>query len=366
MNFHTIKVSSSKGAGYSIRIGSGLLGARSTWSELRTASKIAIVTDQTVARLYGSKVANAMPFKPEIISINDGEESKAIRTAIHVIDQLVAKQHDRASAIVALGGGVVGDVAGFVASCYMRGVSLIHAPTTLLAQVDSAIGGKNGLNLPAGKNLIGSFYNPSLVIEDVDTLQSLPDRIHLEGLAEVIKYGVIADAQFFDWLEANRGLLINRDPGALRHVIYWSCKIKSSIVQKDETDHGIRSLLNFGHTFGHAIENLAGLGVLLHGEAVAVGMAIATDLSVKLGICTSEVANRIQRLLRLYGLPSTLSHIQQITPRRLIEAMTMDKKAIGGKIHFVLIHGIGNACIVDDVPSDLVESAIRSVLQPFN
>ena len=303
-----------------------------------------------------------MPFKPEIISISSDEEFKTISTAVDVIDQLIARWHDRGSAIVALSGGLVGDVAGFVASCYMRGVSLIQVPTRLLAQVDSAVGGKNGLNLPVGRNLIGSFYNPNFVVADIDTLSSLSDRIYLEGLAEVIKYGVAADAGFFEWLETHRDLLINRNPVPLRHAIYTWCRITPSIMQEDENEHGIRALLNFGHTIGQAIKQLAGFGVLLHGEAVAIGMSMATDLSHKFESCTCEVSNRIPRLLSRHGLPTTLSDVPYVTPKQLLHTMAIDKKAIGGKIHSMMAHGVGKADVFTGISSELVESAIRPVI----
>jgi shikimate kinase/3-dehydroquinate synthase len=335
---------------YPILIGRGLLddGAllcRYIGTSSGAGGKVAIVTNTTVAPLYLEKVA--APLRAggrEIVTIvlPDGEEHKNWQSLNQVFDALLANKCDRKTTLVALGGGVIGDLTGYAAASYMRGVPFVQIPTTLLAQVDSSVGGKTGINHPLGKNMIGAFYQPRAVIADTATLDTLPDRELSAGLAEVIKHGAILDLPFFDWIEANIGKLVARDHAALAHAILRSCEIKADVVKRDEREGGLRAVLNFGHTFGHAIENGLGYGEWLHGEAVGCGMVMAADLSHRLGLLDADGALRVRRLVKAAGLPVTAP---DLGAERWIELMEVDKKNEGGAIKFILLKPLGSPSI---------------------
>ena len=319
--------------------------------------KVLIVSNTTVAPLYAEQVAQAVRALGKTVyvhELSDGEKYKNWESFHTIFDALLLHQCDRKTTIIALGGGVVGDMAGFAAASYMRGVPFIQAPTTLLSQVDSSVGGKTGINHPLGKNMIGAFYQPQLVLADISTLNTLPDRELSAGLAEVIKHGAIYDAEYFTWMERHMGDLRVRDTDALTHAIVRSCEIKAQVVAQDERESGLRAILNFGHTFGHAIEAGMGYGVWLHGEAVGAGMVLAAELSQRLGQLTSEEVVRIRTLIEAAGLP--------VTPPKLgvdemIQMMRLDKKSAAGQIKFILLNGIGHAQI-QTVP----ESVLRETL----
>lgn len=337
---------------YPIVIGSGLLSASGELVTHVSGSDCVVVSNETVAPLYAAKLKNLLPEKTvHTVTLPDGEEYKTIDSVMKVIDQLVSASANRDTTVIALGGGVVGDIAGYAAASYMRGVPVIQVPTTLLAQVDSSVGGKTGVNHPGGKNLIGSFHQPKLVLIDTDTLNSLPDRELKAGLAEVIKHGMIADAGFFVWLEANMDALLARDADALAHVVARSCQIKAAIVAEDEKERGRRALLNYGHTFGHAIENCLGYGKWLHGEAVAAGMVMAASLSR----LDDESHGRLVALLEAVGLPSGPP---AIGAAKLRSAMSLDKKVQNKRLHFVLIKSIGEAYIDNDVSDEMLSRVL--------
>ena len=304
-------------------------------------SRIAVVTNPTVADLYLGRVENALAqagFPVVPIMIPDGEAHKTLATWTHVHDSLLAARLDRKSAVLALGGGVVGDVAGFAAATYQRGIAFIQVPTTLLSQVDSSVGGKTGVNHPLGKNMIGAFYQPKLVVIDTATLATLPERELRAGLAEVIKYGLIRDQDFFAWLERNMQALLARDPEALAHAIEVSCRHKAEVVANDETEQGERALLNLGHTFGHAIEAGLGYGTWLHGEAVAAGTVLAARLSARLGWLNESDVERIVNLFAAAGLPT---QGPSLGADRYLELMSHDKKVVSGKSRLILLRAIG-------------------------
>ena len=355
-----LTVSLDQGRSYPLHVGSGLLDNQEIWRRSIVGSRAAIVTNSTVADLYLSRVIQALPMTPQVIEIGDGEQFKSLTTYAEIIDKLFDGKRDRTATIIALGGGVVGDVGGFVAATYLRGVKLIHAPTTLLAQVDSAVGGKTAINHSSGKNLIGAFFQPQSVIIDVDVLRTLPQRIFIEGLAEVIKYGVIYDEAFFDWLEKNHQHVLKRDPDALEYIIRRSCEIKAEVVQIDEREQGLRAILNFGHTFGHAIETLSDYDSYLHGEAVALGMRMAVNLSMKLDLCSSDDAARVEHILDLYGLDS---NVPKLTAGAMIEAMKLDKKVQDGTIRVVLMTQVGKVQVIELTDHALLSESINSKLQ---
>jgi 3-dehydroquinate synthase len=313
-----------------------------------------VVTNDVVGPLYFERVAQFFSIRGaavEQVIIPDGERFKTQETLTSIYDQLIERRVDRSTTIVALGGGVVGDVAGFAAATYQRGVPLVQIPTTLLSQVDSSVGGKTAINHPAGKNMIGSFYQPQAVIIDLEMLQSLPEREFQAGLAEVVKYGAIMDAAFFVWLEQNVTLLMKRDFDALGYAVERCCTSKARIVEDDETESGSRALLNFGHTFGHAIEAGLGYGKWLHGEAVAVGMLLASRLSVLMGSLTQSDWDRIERLLSSIGLPIDAPDLGR---ERYLELMGYDKKVLDGKLRLVLLKSLGAAYVTGDFPRDLL------------
>src|SRR3989344_2067818 len=310
--------------------------------------KAACITNPFVGRLYADRVLSSLGragFEAYRIDIPDGEEYKNLEWVSYLYDKLIEYKMERLSPIVGIGGGVIGDIAGFVAATYPRGVPYIQVPTTLLAQVDSSIGGKTGVNHANGKNLIGAFYQPKMVIIDADALKTLELRDIKAGLAEVVKYGIIRDSNFFSFLEQNYGGMLALGDSLL-YAIKMSCMIKAGVVEEDERESGLRAILNFGHTFGHAIETVTGYKELRHGEAVAIGMVAATRLSLKLGLCSKDVCRRVEGLISNIGLPVQLSDISPPIMRRtscdeLLKTMDIDKKVVGGKIKFVLVEDIG-------------------------
>ena len=327
---------------YPIVIGSNLLGGGFDLAEHVKGPDCLVVSNDTVAPLYLDKLRPCLGDKViESIVLRDGEAFKTLDTVTTILDKLVAARAGRDTTVLALGGGVVGDIAGFAAACYMRGVDFIQVPTTLLAQVDSSVGGKTGVNHPRGKNLIGAFHQPRVVLIDTDTLDTLPERELKAGLAEVIKHGAIADAGFFDWLEANMPALLEKDPAALAHAVRRSCEIKAGVVAEDEREAGRRAVLNFGHTFGHAIENCLGYGEWLHGEAVAAGMVMAARLS---GLGEAEV-NRLRKLIAAAGLPVAPP---DIGAEEMLRAMGRDKKVQAKSLRFVLLRELGDAYVTSD------------------
>jgi 3-dehydroquinate synthase len=330
---------------YAIRVGSGLLGASSSYRQLPNAGSAVIVSNDTVGALYARPLAAALEQhypKVEIVLVADGEAFKTWATLQAIIDGFVAAHADRGSTVFALGGGVVGDLAGFAAASYMRGVAYVQVPTTLLAQVDSSVGGKTGINHPGGKNLIGAFHQPLAVIADVDTLATLPRRELVAGLAEVIKYGAIADDAFLAWIEASLPALVAGDKAALAEAVTRSCRIKAAVVAADERESGLRAVLNFGHTFAHAIETGTGHGTWLHGEAVGCGMVMAAELSVRLGLLDPAHARRITAVVAAAGLPL---RPPDLGVERYLELMRMDKKASSGALRFVVLEGPGRAAL---------------------
>ncbi len=346
---------------YPIHIGRnnlGLIGG--LIKDMGLKGKAACVTNPTVGKLYSEKVLSSLNkagFEAYRIDIPDGEEYKTIEWASHIYDKLIEYRMERESPVIALGGGVIGDITGFAAATYLRGVPYVQIPTTLLAQVDSSIGGKTAVNHPAGKNLIGAFYQPKMVLIDADVLKTLDQRDIKAGLAEVIKYGIIRDSQFFLFLENNYKDILSCGDGLL-YAIKQSCRIKAGIVEEDETEKGIRAILNFGHTVGHALEVVTGYKELRHGEAVAIGMVAAARLSYKFGLCSKEVCGSIESLIAKSGLPVKLSALsRKPLAEELFKAMEIDKKVVGGKIRFVMVEDIGRVMLRTigsaDFPPDL-------------
>ncbi len=343
---------------YTVHIGAQLLTGVELILPQLDLPRVAIVTNTTVAPLYLQRLAQVLrAHGVEVMSVtlNDGERYKDWVTLNQIYDALLEHRCDRKTTLIALGGGVVGDLAGFAAATYMRGIPFIQVPTTLLAQVDSSIGGKTGINHPLGKNMIGAFYQPRLVLADTEVLKSLPDREFSAGMAEVIKHGLVRDSVFFSWLEKNMENLLAGDPQALAHAVRRCCEIKAAVVTEDEREHGVRALLNFGHTFGHAFESGLGYGIWLHGEAVAAGMVMAADLSHRLGYIARSDVERIVALLKRARLPVAPP---DIAPDRLLELMRADKKAEGGKLRFILLDSIGEASVRGDVPAAQLQQAL--------
>jgi 3-dehydroquinate synthase len=344
---------------YPILIGAGLLSAPSTWADMPKGSSALIVTNTTVAPLYAATVQAALAphfAQVHVLALPDGEAHKGWEALNQIFDVLLAQACDRRTVLVALGGGVVGDMTGFAAACYMRGVPFVQVPTTLLAQVDSSVGGKTAINHPLGKNMIGAFYQPERVICDLGTLQSLPGRELSAGLAEVIKYGPIADMGFLDWIEARLDALLARDPAALAWAVQRSCQIKADVVGQDEREGGLRAILNFGHTFGHAIEAGLGFGEWLHGEAVGCGMVMAAHLSERLGLVDAAFVQRLTHVIDRAGLPTVGPALGVDT---YMHHMRVDKKAQAGDIRFVLINGPGHA-VVRGAPDAVVADVLRA------
>jgi 3-dehydroquinate synthase len=343
---------------YPILIGPGLLHDAARVGGSVAARDVLVVTNTTVAPLYLARLERALQGKRVAsLALPDGEQHKTLATLNRVFDALVEQRMNRDACIVALGGGVVGDMAGFAAACYQRGVDYVQVPTTLLAQVDSSVGGKTGVNHPGGKNLIGAFHQPRAVLADTDTLATLPPREFRAGLAEVVKYGLIADAGFLDWIEVNLDALLRLEGAALAHAIRRSCEIKAEIVAEDEREHGRRALLNLGHTFGHALETATGYGEWLHGEAVGAGLLMAADLSCRLGWLAQADLTRVRRLLERAGLPV---RAPAIGAGRALELMGMDKKVLAGRIRLVLMRRLGEGVVVGDCPEDALEATLSA------
>ncbi|PZP56216.1 MAG: 3-dehydroquinate synthase [Azospira oryzae] len=345
---------------YPIHVGSGLLTDPRWFAALAPARRAAVVTNTTVGPLYLARLRQtleALGIACVEIVIPDGEAFKNWETLHRIFDALLAHRCERSTPILALGGGVVGDIAGFAAATYQRGVPFYQVPTTLLAQVDSSVGGKTAINHPLGKNMIGAFYQPGAVIADTDTLGTLPERELKAGMAEVIKYGLIRDAEFFDWLEANMERLLARDDEMLGFAIVRSCANKAQIVAADEREAGVRALLNLGHTFGHAIETGLGYGEWLHGEAVAAGTVLAAEVSARLGLLPREHLERLVALYRRAGLPT---RAPDLGTERYLALMGHDKKVQEGKIRFVLLKRIGEAFVSADVPQAVLAQAFAA------
>lgn len=331
---------------YPILIGQGLLGNRNL-SEYVQGSRVLIVTNETVAPLYLDRAKSCFPGKSvDTVVLPDGEKYKDWQTLNQIFDHLLQNRHSRKTTLVALGGGVVGDMTGFAAACYQRGVPFIQIPTTLLSQVDSSVGGKTGINHPLGKNMVGAFHQPEIVLIDTDTLSSLPPREVAAGLAEVIKYGLIRDIQFLDWLEANVDRLVALDATAVAEAILRSCACKAEVVAKDEREGGLRAILNLGHTFGHAIETFAGYGNWLHGEAVGTGMIMAADLSAREDMISREQFERAVTLIKRAGLPEVPP--KGMTPDDFRNLMAVDKKNVDGRLRLVLLANLGKAIVTED------------------
>ena len=349
---------------YPIRIASGLLDDQAAWREAIRGVHVLVVSDENVAPLYATRLREALahapgkPVRVETLVLPGGEAHKNLAAVAKVLDALAQLGATRDACVLALGGGVVGDIAGFAAACWMRGVDFVQFPTTLLAMVDSSVGGKTGIDHPAGKNLIGAFHQPRAVVADLDILATLPDRELRAGLAEVVKTACIGDADFFAWLEAHADALLARDPEALGHAIAACCRFKAGVVARDERETGERALLNFGHTFGHALEAEAGYGTLLHGEAVAAGMVLAARLSACLGKAEPSDTRRLAGLLRRFGLP--VAPPPGLSADALLARMRLDKKNRAGALRLILWRGIGRAEIAENVQYAEVLAFLRA------
>lgn len=343
--------------GYPIHIGPGLLDRAELYRPALGTGRVLVVTNETVAPLYLNRVLAGLPDRdPASLVLPDGERHKTPETAARVYDELMARGVGRDGTVVALGGGVIGDLAGFAAATWQRGIDFVQIPTTLLAQVDSSVGGKTGVNHPQGKNMIGAFHQPRLVLADTDVLATLPGRELSAGLAEVIKYGLIRDAEFFEWLEANIDALRARDADALAHAIARSCENKAAVVAADEREIGDRALLNLGHTFGHAIEAALGYGDWLHGEAVGVGMCLAAELSTRLGWLDAADRDRTIALITAAGLPTGLP--PDLPRKQVLDLMAHDKKVLAGRLRLVLLKAIGEAVVTEDFPGEILEAIL--------
>ncbi len=345
---------------YPIFIGAGLLERAELWRLHIPGEQVMVVSNDTVAPLYLERSRRALAgLRVEAVVLPDGERHKTLDVLNRIFDALLEQRFDRHCTLLALGGGVIGDIAGFAAACYQRGVHFVQMPTTLLAQVDSSIGGKTGVNHTLGKNMIGAFHQPRCVVIDTDTLATLPERELSAGLAEVIKYGLIRDTGFLAWLETALEALLARDPGALTHAIARSCAIKAEIVGRDERESGERALLNLGHTFGHAIETGTGYGTWLHGEAVAVGTVMALDLSARLGWLTAAEVERVARLFERARLP--VAAPAGLSTDDFLRLMAVDKKAKAGKLNLILLERLGRGVIRSDTPPE----RLRATLDAF-
>lgn len=343
---------------YPIYIGRGLLRQPELLRPHIHGSRVAVVTNVTVAPLYLDALMQGLTaWKPVTVSLPDGEVYKNLQVLDRIYTLLLENRCDRKTTLIALGGGVVGDMTGFAAASYQRGIPFIQIPTTLLSQVDSSVGGKTGVNHALGKNMIGAFHQPQSVLIDTDTLATLPDKELSAGLAEVIKYGLIGDAEFFGWLEQNLDQLLARDPQALAYAIERSCADKAAVVAADEREAGSRALLNLGHTFGHAIETGAGYGAWLHGEAIAAGMCMAADLSRRLGWLSTQEVRRIEKLIERARLPTRAP--RALSGARLRELMSVDKKVEAGQLRLVLPKGLGHSVITADVPPALLTETLE-------
>ncbi|MGB0720838.1 MAG: 3-dehydroquinate synthase [Gammaproteobacteria bacterium] len=342
---------------YPIHIGPGLVGDAELLRRHIPGKSAVVVTNTTVGPLYLEAVQDSLAgLKHEAVVLPDGEQYKTLDTWNSIFDALLKGRYDRGTTLIALGGGVVGDITGFAAASYQRGVHFIQIPTTLLAQVDSSVGGKTGVNHPLGKNMIGAFYQPRCVLADTDTLNTLPDNELSAGIAEVIKYGLIRDEAFFSWLEANMDALLTRETGVLTEAILRSCTAKAEVVAADEREAGQRALLNLGHTFGHAIEAGAGYGAWLHGEAVATGMSMAADLSQRLGWVDMNTVERTDALLKRAHLP--LQPPGDMDADRFMDLMAVDKKVQDGKLRLILLKALGDAVVTGDFDTSIMRAMI--------
>lgn len=348
---------------YPIFIGSGLLRQAALLEPYVANKCVLVVTNETLAELYLQQtLAILEQAKPQVLVLPDGEEYKTLQVVNQLFDALLKSRFGRDSALIALGGGVIGDITGFAAACYQRGIPYVQIPTTLLAQVDSSVGGKTGVNHPLGKNMIGAFHQPTCVVADTDTLATLREREFRSGIAEIIKYGLIRDARFFAWLEASIDRLLEREPEALAYAIRRSCEVKASVVGADELETGERALLNLGHTFGHAIETGLGYGRWLHGEAVAAGICIAGHLSARLGRIPSAESVRVEALVTRAGLPVKLP--TELNEQQMVELMSVDKKARQGRMRLVLLDSIGAAVVTDHFSTEALMEAMRASRLP--
>ncbi|MCH7671846.1 MAG: 3-dehydroquinate synthase [Proteobacteria bacterium] len=353
---------------YPIHIGSQLITSAELVAPYLARSRVVIVSNDVVAPLYLEQAKSAFTAAQsagsgesscKAIVLPDGEAHKNLAAVAHIYDELLAGKYDRNTVLVALGGGVVGDITGFAAATYLRGIQFIQMPTTLLAQVDSAVGGKTGVNHPLGKNMIGAFYQPKCVIVDTDVLTTLPVREVRAGLAEVLKYGLISKPEFFHWLAENCEKLLQLDPACLTQAIKTCCEAKADVVAADEKESGVRALLNLGHTFGHAIETATGYGTWLHGETVAMGMVMAADLSMRLGWIEQQTAQQVRTVLEInFGLPVVPPG--DISTQQYLELMASDKKAELGKLRFVLLKAIGQAVIEADIDSECLQATLKA------
>ncbi|MFA5631852.1 MAG: 3-dehydroquinate synthase [Porticoccaceae bacterium] len=347
---------------YPIYVGSGLLDDASLLNAHVQGKECLVVTNETVAPLYLERlVAGLNVPKTDTLVLPDGERFKHLDTLKTIYDALLAKRHSRGTTLIALGGGVVGDMTGFAAATYQRGVNFIQVPTTLLAQVDSSVGGKTGVNHPLGKNMIGAFYQPGAVIADIDTLRTLPPREFRAGIAEVVKYGLICDAPFYRWLEERSAEINARDEAVLTEIVHRCCQAKADVVARDEREADIRAILNLGHTFGHAIEAVESYQGLLHGEAVAVGMLMAADLSWRLGWIERKLVDDLRGLLETLGLPVAAPAV--MTPQSFLSAMALDKKVAAGLVRLVLLEALGSAIVTGDYAADKLQETLEIFCQ---
>jgi len=344
---------------YPIHIGAGLLSRADLLAPHIVGRQVAIVTNETIAPLYLQALQDTLAdYRVTPIVLPDGEAFKNWETLQSIFDGLLGARHDRRTTVLALGGGVIGDMAGFAAACYQRGVNFIQLPTTLLSQVDSSVGGKTGINHPLGKNMVGAFYQPQAVLIDTRSLDTLPPRELSAGLAEVIKYGLICDAPFLDWLEENMAALRSLDQAALTEAIERSCAAKARVVGADEKETGVRATLNLGHTFGHAIETQMGYGVWLHGEAVAAGTVMALEMSHRLGWIDADERDRGIRLFQAAGLPVVPP--REMTPEQFLAHMAVDKKVLDGQLRLVLLRSLGEAVVTSDYPADILSATLAA------
>jgi 3-dehydroquinate synthase len=345
---------------YPIYIGSGLLEQADLLTRHIRSKQVAIVSNETIAPLYLAALQQVLAeYQLEVVILPDGEQFKTLTYLERIFDALLAKKFSRNATLIALGGGVIGDMGGFAAACYQRGIAFIQIPTTLLAQVDSSVGGKTGVNHPLGKNMIGAFYQPQCVIADANVLDTLDDRQLSAGLAEVIKYGLIRDPEFLQWLEINIPQLLARDKQALAYAIERSCANKAEVVGEDEFESGVRATLNLGHTFGHAIETGSGYGHYLHGEAVAIGTCFAADLSRRLGWLNDADVQRVQNIFKAANLPITPP--AEMTTEQYVDLMAVDKKNVDGKIRVILLEAIGKASL----PVNVALTDLQSTLNEY-
>jgi 3-dehydroquinate synthase len=345
---------------YPIYIGKSLLSDKELFARHLTSNQVLVVTNETIAPKYLEKIENNLAdVSYETLILPDGETYKSLDSFNKVISRLMEKKYSRTCILIALGGGVIGDLTGFVAACYQRGVKFIQIPTTLLAQVDSSVGGKTAVNHALGKNMIGAFHQPSAVIADTETLSTLPDREFSAGLAEVIKYGIIRDKEFYSWLEDKIELVMQRDDIAMEYCIERSCINKAEVVAEDEKESGIRAILNLGHTFGHAIETALNYKEWLHGEAVGCGMLMAADLSMRLGLLEQDKVDSIRSILERTNLPTKIH--KDVKPEQMFENMKVDKKSRDGVLYLILLTDIGEAVIT----SNYTEKALKETINHF-